>query len=183
MDTHIIFLVMLEAIGLVLALIAVWSYVWSKKNAPSKKIEAALESHLHGMLTAELEVVEKELKKAVHAAHKDAAAILETNHEELREESKKLLNDFAQNFTTEMTTLLKEEHTQISSMFAQKSTEIVQELAEYRAQKIAELDAKSDELVAKLVQQKVWRSVKAADSHEIAKQAIQTIIASGELSG
>lgn len=183
MDSHILFIVMLEAVGLVLAIIAIWSYFWSKKNSPNKKIEAALESHLHGMLTAELEVVEKELKKAVHAAHKDAAAVLATNHEELREESKKLLGEFSQNFKTEMTTLLKEEHAQISSMFAQKSNEIVQELAEYRAQKIADLDKKSDVLLAKLLERKVWRSLKAVDQHAIAKQAIQEIVASGELSG
>jgi len=181
MDTQLSFIMILEALGLVLAFIALWSFMWSKRTRREKQIQAALESHLHGMLTAELEVVEKELKKAVQAATKDAAGVLRTNHEKLSQESQKLLAEFAQTLNSEMTAMLTEQHQQVSQEFNQKRTELLAELESYRQQKLAELDKHSEVLLQKVLRRKAWHAVQAADQHAIAKQALQEVIASGEL--
>lgn len=182
MSSQLIFVLFLEALGVVLALIAIWSLAWNRKNSHPKKIEAALESHLHGVLTAELDVVEKELKKSASAAGKDAMGVLHKNHEQLTKTSQELLGEFSQSVTTELTTLLKQQNDHISELFTQKTASLVQELDAYKQQKITELDASSQKVLTKLIQRKVWHSLQAVDQHAVAKQAVQEIIASGELS-
>lgn len=181
MDTQLTFIVVLEAVALVLAIFAIWTLILNKRTHNQKKIEAALESHLHGVLTAELEVVEKELKKAVVAATKDASGLLKSNHEKLTAESQQLLSEFSETINTDMTAMLKEQHQAVTQLFAARSQEMMEELAAYKAERIAEIDTKSDELLHKLLQRKAWKTVQGADQHKIAKQALQEVLASGEL--
>jgi hypothetical protein len=182
MDIQLPFILALESIGLVLAIIAIWSFIWSKRTDNERKIQAALESHLHGVLTAELEIVDKELKKSVHAALKDATTVLKSNHEKLSTESSELLAAFAHTINTEMTQMLQEQHKHIEEVFNTKQAEVLHELELYRKQKITELDINSEKLLQKLVQRKAWKTLQNADQHAIAKQAVQEIVASGELS-
>lgn len=181
MDIQLPFILILESIGLVLAIIAIWSFIWSKRTHNERKIQAALEAHLHGVLTAELEVVEKELKKAVQAAGKDAAGVLKNNHEKLSAESMQLLQEFAETINNEMTNMLKKQHQHLDEMFSVKQAEMMQDLELHRQRKIAEIDKNSDQLLKKLLQRKAWHAVQQADQHAIAKQAVQEIVTSGEL--
>ncbi len=182
MEIQLPFILILESIGLILAIVALWSFMWSKRTHNDRKIQAALESHLHGVLTAELEVVNKELKKEVTAALADATQLLKVNHEKLSKESSELLAEFAQTINTEMTTMLKEQHQHIEEIFNTKQAEVMHELELYRQRKIKELDTQSDTVLKKLIHRKTWRALQAADQHVIAKQAVQEIITSGELS-
>jgi hypothetical protein len=182
MDIQLPFILILESIGLVLAIIAIWSFIWSRRTHSDHKIQAALESHLHGVLTAELEVVNKELKKEMQLALKDAAHLLKSNHEKLCKESAELLAAFAQTINQEMTQMLQEQHQHLEKIFTTKQAEIMHELELYRQRKIKELDAQSDEVLKKLLQRKVWRTLQQVDQHTVAKAAVQEIVSSGDLS-
>lgn len=181
MEIQLPFILILESIGLVLAIIAIWSFIWSRRTHNDRKIQAALESHLHGVLTAELEVVEKELKKAVQAALKDATVVLKSNHEKLSAESTELLAGFAQTVNDEMTVMLKQQHEHLEEVFNTKQAEVMHELELYRQQRLKELDAQSNMLLQKLVQRKAWKALRTVDQHAIAKEALQEVISSGEL--
>jgi hypothetical protein len=181
MDNQLPFILMIESVGLVLAIIAIWSFIWSKRTHNDRKIQAALESHLHGVLTAELELVDKELKKSVRAALADATIVLRSNHEKLSSESSELLAAFATTINAEMTQMLHEQHKHIEEVFNTKQAQVLEELEQYRKQKITELDSNSEKLLLKVVQRKAWKMVQNSDQHAIAKQAVQEIVASGEL--